>query len=398
MSLLRAANGFERIHNGIYQRGRTGEVPLLPTDLAELESMALAALQPEHAGYLNGGAGRGRTVATNRGAFDRLELTPAVLNNVAHRDHATTLCSTRMAAPVFVSPMGGLSLAHPDADTAIVRAAAERGVPTAISPMACTRVEDLARAAPDSVRWMELLWHNNDAVIDSMLARAQESGIDTLIIGVDLPTLGWRPAALDHAYLPFLHGVGATNILTDPAFLAMMNNPQDHDERARRWSELSADASRTWESLERLRARWRGPLIVKGLQRPSDARRAVNAGADAVFVSNHGGRQVDGAAATLSLLPAIVDEIDGDVPVLVDGGVRSGADVVMALALGADAVGLGRLVLWGLTVAGQDGVGHVLDCVLAEMDATIANLGVASAQDLRAADVVREYSGERSIC
>jgi lactate 2-monooxygenase len=371
----------------IYLRGLADERPRFPADPARLEAAAREVLEDGPFGYVAGGAGAGATMRANRAAFDRHGLVPRMLRDTTARDWSTTVLGTAMPAPLLVAPIGVLSILHPDGELAVARAAAALGVPMVLSTASSHTIEEVAAASAGGPRWYQLYWPTEDAVTVSLLQRARAAGYTTLVVTLDTWTLGWRPMDLDGAYLPFLRGVGTAIPFSDPAFRAGLDRSPQDDLMAAvgRWVPMFTGTALRWDRLDLLREHWDGPIVLKGVQHPDDALRAVESGMDGVVVSNHGGRQVDRAIGALDALPGIVAAVEGRAAVLFDSGVRTGADAAVALALGADAVLLGRPYAYGLALGGEEGVRHVLRSVLAELDLTLALAGHADLTSLRAA-------------
>lgn len=371
----------------IYLRGLSDQVPDLPTDPSRLEDAARDVLADGPFGYVAGGAGSGATMRANRAAFDRHGLVPRMLRDTTTRDWSTTVLGTPMPAPLLLAPVGVLSILHTEGELAVARAATELGVPTVLSTAASHTIEEVALASGAGPRWFQLYWPTEDEVTVSLLARARATGYTTLVVTLDTWTLGWRPLDLDGAYLPFLRGVGTAIPFSDPAFRAGLAQAPEDDLMAAvgRWVPMFTGTSLRWERLDLIREHWDGPIVLKGIQHVDDALHALDAGMDGIVVSNHGGRQVDRAIGSLSALPGVVAAVDGRATVLFDSGVRTGADAAVALALGADAVLLGRPYAYGLALGGQDGVRHVVRSVLAELDLTLALAGYADLAQLRAA-------------
>ncbi|KWX01503.1 alpha-hydroxy-acid oxidizing enzyme [Carbonactinospora thermoautotrophica] len=361
----------------IYLGGLSGQVPPITTDLSALAEIARDRMEPTAYGYVAGGAGTGATMRANRAAFDRWRIVPRMLRDVTVRDLSRTVLGTRMPAPVLLAPVGVLSVVHPEGELAVARAAASLGLPLVHSTVASYPMEEVAQAAGDAPRWYQLYWPRDREVAVSFLERAERAGYEALVVTLDTFLLAWRTRDLDQAYLPFLQRVGLANYLADPAFRAGLAKPAEEDPAAAvaHWAAMFADPSKTWEDLPFLREHWDGPILLKGILHPDDARRAVDAGMDGVIVSNHGGRQVDGSIAALDALPGVAAAVDGRAAILFDSGIRTGADVVKALALGADAVLVGRPYVYGLALGGEEGVRHVLRCLLAELDLTLALSG-----------------------
>ncbi|MDX3237811.1 lactate 2-monooxygenase [Streptomyces sp. ME03-5709C] len=361
----------------IYLRGLAGVRPALPTDLTRLEALAAERLAPGPFGYVAGSAGSGRTERANREALDRVRIVPRVLRDVSARDLSVEVLGRTLSAPLALGPVGVLSIVHPDAERAAARAAAAQGVPFVLSSASSTPMEEVAEAMGDGERWFQLYWAKDREVTRSFLARAKTAGYTALLVTLDTPLLAWRPRDLDQAYLPFLKGVGTANYFTDPAFLAGLAKPVEDDPNAAvlHFVGMFADPGKTWPDLAFLRENWDGPIVLKGVQHPDDARLAADAGMDGVVVSNHGGRQVNGAIGAADALPAVARAVGDRLAVLFDSGIRTGDDVFKALALGARAVLLGRPYAYGLGLDGQAGVEHVIRCLLAEFDLTLALSG-----------------------
>ncbi len=377
------APGLAEYQNEIYLRGLGGETPAYPVSVDGLERAAYGAMTPEAVGYVAGGAGAERTVAANRSGLDAWRLVPRMLRGVASRDLRTTLLGTSMPAPVLLGPVGVQQIIHPDGETATAKGASELGVPYVLSTASSTAMEDVVAAAPDAPRWYQLYWPKNRDLAASLVERAEKAGFSALVVTLDTWMLGWRPRDLERAYLPFLNRIGIANYTSDPVFRSLLPEglPTEQAE-VLTWAANFADPSLTWDDIAWLRERTSLPLVLKGISCGADASLALDVGADAVHVSNHGGRQVDGAIGAVDALPEVVDTVAGRVPVIFDSGIRSGADAVKALALGADAVMLGRLYTWGLALGGAAGVTAVLRAFLADLDNTMALSGHATPKEL----------------
>lgn len=318
-------------------------------------------------------------------AFGRWRILPRMLRNVAVRDLSTTVLVTKMPAPVMLAPVGVLSIVHPEGEVAVARAAAGLGLPFILSTASSRPMEEVAKVMGVSPRWFQLYWPKDRNFAASLLHRAEQSGYTAIVVTLDTWLLGWRPRDLSHAYLPFLRGEGLANYLSDPTFCGALTKPPREDLSAAiaHWAEVFSDPGVTWEDLTFLREHTRLPLVLKGILHPDDARRAADLGMNGIIVSNHGGRQMDGAVAALDSLPDAVAAA-GKMPVLFDSGIRTGADIVKALALGAQAVLLGRPYVYGLALDGEAGVTAVLRGLLADLDLTMALSGNAQIQQLSA--------------
>jgi L-lactate dehydrogenase (cytochrome) len=333
---------------------------------------------------VSGSAGTGATARANRAAFDHWRIVPRMLRDVSAPDLSVRVLGTELPAPVLLGPIGVLSILHPEGDLAVARAASALNVPMVASTAASFTMEQIAEAGGDGPRWFQLYWPRDRALAASFLERARAAGYSALVVTLDTMALGWRPHDLDQGYLPFLRGIGVANYFSDPIFQKGVGGPIEthRDAAIMHWAANFSDPTLTWEDLAFVREHWDGPIALKGIQHPDDARRAVDAGVDGVIVSNHGGRQVDGAIASLDALPEIVAAVGDRTAVLFDSGVRSGADVVKALALGARAVLLGRPYAYGLGLAGEAGVRHVLRCLMADLQLTMTLAGVTRPGDL----------------
>lgn len=371
------AGQFGAYQNEIYLQGLGGQVPMFTTDGTGLEDAAREKLEPGPFGYVAGGAGAGATVRANREAFDRWRIVPRMLSDATKRDLSTTVLGTSMPAPVLLAPVGVQSIVHPDGELATARAAAELGVPMILSTASSYPVEEVAESNGDGPRWFQLYWPNDNDVAISILSRAKAAGFTTLVLTLDTWTLAWRTIDLDQAYLPFIRGIGTAIPFSDPAFRAGLETSPEEDQPAAilHWIPMFTGTDKRWDQLPFLREHWDGPIVLKGIQHVDDARRAGAAGMDGIVVSNHGGRQVDGAVASLDVLPEIAAAVGDRMSVLFDSGIRTGADIVKALALGAHAVLIGRPFVYGLALGGQDGVRHAVRSLLADLDLTMGLSG-----------------------
>ena len=361
----------------IYARGLAGEQPELPVSVAELEERAVEAMEPRARAYVCAGAGSEDTMRANREAFRRRRIVPRMLRDVGERSLAVTVLGAEMQAPVLLAPIGVQTIVHPDGELASARAAAALELPFVTSTASARSLERIAAEGGDGRRWFQLYWTGDDRIAASIVGRAEASGYEAIVLTVDTFVPGWKPRDLQQAWLPFLEGTGTANFFEDPVFREGLERPPEEDVGAAVGHYLSSyDNPRlTWDRLGWLREQTELPILIKGILHPDDALEAVERGVEGVIVSNHGGRQVDGAIASLDALPGIVDAVDGRAAVLLDSGIRGGADVFKALALGADAILLGRPYIWGLALAGQEGVETVLKMLLSELDLTLALSG-----------------------
>jgi lactate 2-monooxygenase len=362
---------------GIYAAGLADQKPELPIAAAELQQRARETLDEGAYGYVAGGAGSERTMQANLDAFERWRIVPRMLRDVSERDLSTSVLGTSMPAPLMLAPVGVQSIVHPDAELAAARAAAALGLPFILSTAASHSIEQVAEAMGEANRWYQLYWPRERELAASFVHRAEAAGYAAIVLTLDTWFLGWRPRDLANAYLPFLKGEGVANYFSDPVFRAALDKPPEEDPGPAigHWAYQFANPTVTWTDLQWLREQTSLPIVLKGIVHAEDARRAVDAGVDGLLVSNHGGRQVDGSLGALDALPAIRDAVPEDLTLLFDSGVRTGADIFKALALGADAVCIGRPYVWGLALDGQAGVEHVLRCLLGEFDLTLALSG-----------------------
>lgn len=415
--------------NAIYQDGVHGRRPVVPTDFAGLEAAARRKMSPKAWAYVHGGAGAGLTMDANRAAFDRWQIVPRVLRDVSQRDLGIELFGSRLASPLLIAPVGAAELAHPDGDVAIASAAGELGVPYIFSSQGCAPMEASAEAMGETPHWFQLYWSTDDDLVDSFLTRAQNTGADAVVVTLDTTMLGWRPEDLNLGSLPFAQGQGIAQYTSDPVFVRIVReriaSAVDTVDRKVTWGAIKALVSMTrhypgtffdnlrspeplaavqtfldiysrpslsWADIESLRERTSLPVLLKGVLHPDDARKAIDVGVDGLVVSNHGGRQVDGCVGALDALTDIAPVVDGKLKLVLDSGIRSGADVFKALALGADAVTLGRPHLYGLALAGRDGVRDVIANVLAEFDLTMGLSGLSSVAEINR-DALRQVRG-----
>jgi L-lactate dehydrogenase (cytochrome) len=368
---------FADYYREIYARGLGGETPSIPVSVAELERRAAEAMDERAANYVFAGAGSEGTMDANREAFERRRIVPRMLRDVSKRDLSTTVLGTAMPAPLMLAPIGVQKAVHPEGELATARAASALGLPMIASTASAFTLEEIAEAGGDAPRWFQLYWPNDRDLAASLVSRAEAAGYGAIVLTVDTFVPGWKPRDLQQAWLPFLGGVGVANYFQDPVFRASLEKTPEEDVgmATGHFLGIQANPSLSWNDLAWLREQTKLPILIKGIQHPDDAREAVKRNIDGIVVSNHGGRQVDGAIGSLDALPAIAEATGDDLAILFDSGIRSGADAIKALALGADAVCLGRPYIWGLALEGQAGVETVLKMILAELDLTLALCG-----------------------
>jgi isopentenyl diphosphate isomerase/L-lactate dehydrogenase-like FMN-dependent dehydrogenase len=414
--------GRER-QGAVYRAGVLGHCPTVPVSAALLEERAKAAMSREAWAYVAGGAGEGATMRHNRAAFERWRIVPRMLHGTRTRDLSTSVLGTPLRAPLMVAPVGAGALVRPDSDVHIARGAAAASTPYVFSSQGCSPMEETAKAMGGTPFWYQLYWSTDEPLVDSMIQRAEASGAKALVVTVDTTTLGWRPQDLDLGSLPFARGQGIAQYTSDPRFAEIvrervaaaaasatpgekvrataaairslvsitrnhpgrfLDNLRSREPRAavETFLDIYSNPGLSWDHLATLRSRTTLPILLKGILHPDDAVMALEAGVDGLVVSNHGGRQVDHAIASLDALVKIRDRVGPDPTILFDSGIRTGADVFLALALGADTCLLGRPHLYGLALAGAAGVTQVIENVVAELDLTMGLVGAATITDI----------------
>jgi isopentenyl-diphosphate delta-isomerase len=368
----------------IYRRGMyDGETPDFPTTFDEIREAAWENMDDNARAYVHGGSGGEETFERNKD-FSRYRIVPRMLRGVADRDLSVELLGRTHEFPLMITPLGVQSLLHDEGELATTRACRELDVPFILSSLASTSMEDAAEELGDTPKWFQFYWSSDRDVARSFLDRAETAGYDAIVVTVDAPTLGWRERLIERGYYPFLEGEGMANYFSDPAFRDRLDDPPEEDMQAAvdLFLEIFGDESLTWEDLAFVREHTDLPILIKGVLHPEDARLAIDHGADAIGVSTHGGRQVDGSISAIEALPAVAEEVDGEVPITFDSGVRRGSDAFKSLALGADTVLLGRPFAYGLAMGGQAGVEWVLHNILADIDLTMGLAGIDDVTDV----------------
>lgn len=417
------ANAGRERQSAIYRDGATGRKPIVPVAWDDLERRAERAMSDEAWAYVAGSSGAEETAAANRRALDRWQIVPRVLRDVSDRDLSVTLFGHRYPAPVLAAPVGVLELVDKSADLGIARAAADLGIPYVLSTQASVPMERVAAEMGDAPRWYQLYWSSNDDLVASLVGRAEAAGAQAIVVTLDTHMLGWRPRDLDAAYLPFIHGQGIAQYTSDPVFRELVaervRNPPPAGPKPRvtpaairtlldmtrnypggtlrspepraavdTFLDVFSRSSLTWDDLAFLRERTKLPIVLKGIQHPDDAALAIDHGIDGIVVSNHAGRQIDGAIGSADALRDVAERVAGRIPVLADSGIRSGSDVFTALALGASAVLVGRAYVYGLAIAGAAGAEAVLRNIIAEFDLVLGLSGHRAVSEI-GADSVR---------
>lgn len=396
----------------IFIEGVSGKRPLVPVDPDELAQLAERYMSRRGYAYIAGGAGREMTIDRNRSAFAEWRIQPRMLRDVSQADTGTELFGLHLPFPALLSPIGVLSLANPVADRGVAQGAAAVGVPFIFSNQADFPMEETALTMGKTPYFFQLYWSKNRDLVASLVQRAEACGCKGIVLTLDTTMLGWRPRDLDLGYLPFLQGRGIAQYTSDPVFQSLVDNyveegppPQRRltpqtiasvvelmrnypdsfftNLRSRRplkavrtFISTYTNPALNWDDLSFLREQTQLPIMLKGILHPDDARRAVDAGMDGIIVSNHGGRQVDGAVSSIEVLPEIASAIDRQIPIILDSGVRTGADIFKAIALGATAVGIGRPYAYGLAIGGARGVAAVLRNLSADFELTMRLSGL----------------------
>ncbi|MGC1193401.1 MAG: alpha-hydroxy-acid oxidizing protein [Candidatus Dormiibacterota bacterium] len=381
---------FSEFQTEIYLAGVAGKRPNLPMTADGLELAAAEVMAPEVYNYVSGAAGTESTARANRAAFHQWAIVPRHLRGFTETDLSVKLLGSTLPSPILLAPIGALGAVWPGAELEVARAASALGVPVTLSTLSSTTLEEVAaelhrgqgatdppiRSGAPGVGWFQLYWPTDREIAQSLVQRAERAGFQALVVTLDTWRLAWRPRDLANGYLPFRHGHGLANYLSDPVFRSRLQAPPEEDPESavELWSQIFGNPALRWSDLAWLRDQTRLPILVKGVCHPDDARASLAAGLDGLIVSNHGGRQIDGARAALDCLPDVVSACGG-LPVLFDSGIRTGSDVIKALALGARAVLLGRPYVYGLALDGSTGVRHALHCLLAELELTVALSG-----------------------
>ncbi|NER19181.1 MAG: alpha-hydroxy-acid oxidizing protein [Symploca sp. SIO1C2] len=359
-----------------------------PINLFDYEAIAPQNLSPMALDYYAGGAWDEVTLRNNRTAFEALKLLPRMLVDVSQRDLSTEILGEPVSLPIMIAPMAFQCLAHPEGEIATAKAAAALGTVMILSTMSTKSLEEVAQIPQETNQWFQLYIHRDRSLTRALVERAEAAGFKALCLTVDAPMLGCRERdRLNQFTLP--SGMELANLAT----MADLEIPQTAGESGLlSYFAQQIDPGVTWWDVEWLHSLTSLPIAIKGILRADDALRAVEYGAKAVIVSNHGGRQLDGAIATIDALPEIVAAVGEQAEVLIDGGIRRGTDVLKALALGAKGVLLGRPVLWGLACAGEAGVRQVLELLRNELDVAMGLSGCATIQDIDSSLVKRLFT------
>ncbi len=401
----------------IYLNGFAGIRSNIPVDGKMLEEKARMKMSAEAFAYIAGGAGHESTIASNRSAFEKYKIIPRMLRNVSERDTSITLFGKKIPSPLILSPVGVLEMVHPEADLAVGRAASRENIPYIFSNQASVPMEQVATTMGSGLRLFQLYWSKSNELVASFVSRAEKCGCSAIVVTLDTTLLGWRTRDLEMAYLPFLEGKGIAQYTSDPVFQKLMDEPNPNGPKrtitldalsglikmvnaypgkgfirklksgrpvkaVQKFTAIYSNPAISWKDLSFLRQCTKLPILLKGILHPDDASLAIDHGIDGIIVSNHGGRQVDGAISTFEALPEIVKVIGGQIPVLMDSGIRGGADMFKAIAMGATAVCIGRPYVYGLTLGGESGVREVIQNLVSDFDLTMGLSGCKSVLEI----------------
>jgi lactate 2-monooxygenase len=361
----------------IYLGGLQKKVPSLPVAFEDLEHKAKEIMKPEAFNYIAGGAGGEETMHNNRQAFEKWQIIPRMLEDVSERDISIELFGQKLPTPLLLAPVGVLSIAHPDAEVAVAHASKATKVPQILSTVSSKPLEEVGAVHGEHPHWFQLYWGRDHEFTNSLISRAEDAGFTALVVTLDTRLLAWREKDISMAYLPFLHGEGLSNYFSDPVFRAALGGEPEKNtfQAIMHFSQLFSNPALTWADIERIKKHAKIPIILKGIQHAEDAKKAYECGVDGIVVSNHGGRQLDGAIGSLDVLEEIATEVSEKLTILFDSGIRRGADVFKAMALGAKAVLLARPYAYGLAINGQKGVEEVIQNLIADIDLTLGLAG-----------------------
>jgi lactate 2-monooxygenase len=402
----------------IYLNGFAGRQPGVPIQPDKLEKSARKIISPRAYAYIAGGAGSESTMRANRDDFDKIKIVPRMLNDVSIRNTSIQLLGTQLPSPFFLSPIGVLEMANKNADVDVAQAAAAENVPMIFSNQASYPMEVISEKMGEGLRFFQLYWSKSNDLVASFVQRAEQCGCQAIVVTLDTTMLGWRTRDLDLAYLPFLEGKGIAQYTSDPVFQKLMDEPDSSPppkkkislsslaglvqmvnqypgsgfikklksgrpiKAVQKFISIYSNPAITWDDIKFLRTVTKLPILLKGILHPNDALKAIDYGVDGIYVSNHGGRQVDGSISTIEALPAIAKAVNKQLPILFDSGIRGGADAFKALALGATAVGIGRPYVYALAINGENGVRELLKNFKADFELTMGLSGCRTVQEI----------------
>lgn len=370
----------------------TAQAPF-PICFADLEKAVAEKIEAGPFGYIRSGAGGEQTLRNNRAAFEKYSIVPRFLNDVSNVDTSVHLFGKTYPTPLLFAPVGMNGMVHDEGELAVARAAQFLNIPYIQSTVSTFALEEVAQAAPSATKWFQLYWSTNEKIAFSMAARAEGAGFEAIVLTVDTVMLGWREEDVRNQFSPLKLGYAKGNYMNDPVFTATL--PDDSFESyVQGVLQNVFHPTLNWEHVRELKKRTNLPILLKGILHPEDAKHAIDNGIDGIIVSNHGGRQLDGVIGSLDALPAIVKVVNGQIPIILDSGVYRGMDALKALALGANAVAIGRPFVYGLALEGQQGVEKVMTNLYDELKVSIALAGATSVKGLRNITLVKQDGTE----
>jgi lactate 2-monooxygenase len=409
----------------IYTLGISGAKSKIPFDAQALEQKAQKNMSKAAFAYIAGGAGLQNSVKNNRNDFSNWRIIPKMLQDVSIRDTSVELFGQKLPVPLLLSPIGVLEIVDKKADLAVAKAASNLNIPMIFSNQASFPMEETAKVMGDSSRWFQLYWSKSNELVESLVSRAEKAGCSAIVVTLDTTLLGWRTEDLDLAYLPFLRGKGIAQYVSDPVFQRLLDEPEKETDTplkpkmnlktvkfiyelmsnypgnffnnlktqrpmkaVKKFINIYSRPSLTWDDLAFLRKITKLPILLKGILHEADAQKALDFGIDGLIVSNHGGRQVDGSISSIMALPKIAKVINQQIPILMDSGIRGGADIFKAINLGATAVCIGRPYVYGLAIDGQKGVEDIIKNYWADFEFTMALAGCKNIEEVRNSDVL----------
>ncbi|MGY4793851.1 alpha-hydroxy acid oxidase [Lysinibacillus fusiformis] len=370
----------------------TAQAPF-PICFADLEKAVAEKIEAGPFGYIRSGAGGEQTLRNNRAAFEKYSIVPRFLNDVSNVDTSIHLFGKTYPTPLLFAPVGMNGMVHDEGELAVARAAQNLNIPYIQSTVSTYALEEVAQAAPSATKWFQLYWSTNEEIAFSMAARAEAAGFEAIVLTVDTVMLGWREEDVRNQFSPLKLGYARGNYMNDPVFTATL--PDDSFESyVQGVLQNVFHPTLNWAHVRELKKRTNLPILLKGILHPEDAKLAIDNGIDGIIVSNHGGRQLDGVIGSLDALPAIAEAVNGQIPIILDSGVYRGMDALKALALGADAVAIGRPFVYGLALEGQQGVEKVMTNLYDELKVSIALAGATSVKGLRNITLVKQDGTE----
>ena len=365
----------------------------LPQSVDEWRERARSTLTKDAWDYLEGGAGEEDTVHENRSAFKKWRIRPRYLRDVSKRTMEAEFLGQNRESPFILAPIGVQSILHKDGEIASARAAAKMNMPFILSTVSSITMEEIVKKSPEGEKWLQLYPSKDKNIIRSFIKRAEKAGYRAIVVTADTTMLGWRERDLNNAYLPFLRGEGLANFFSDPEFRKRLEKPPEEDliSAIMEFTSVYVNPSFSWKDFKEICSTTEIPVVLKGITHREDVELAFKSGARAVVISNHGGRQVDGAISSLDALEEVTESGDLKGEILFDSGFRHAADAIKAIALGASGILIGRPYAYALSVAGQEGIELYLEQVMAEMDLEMGLSGIKNLKELNRESLYRKY-------